>query len=103
MTLHQLHHDRANAALPWACRRVCVLEPVDRGDVRVIQRGEQLRFTLEAKLAEIADSIRIQDEGFRALVAGTRVDFEELKRKAASAWYIEAEQARDLGLVLDVI
>ncbi|MDB5694719.1 MAG: peptidase [Sphingomonas bacterium] len=62
-----------------------------------------LRYTLEAKLLEIEDSIRIQDEGFRALVHGTGVTFEELKRKAESAWYIEAEQARDLGLVLDVI
>ena len=62
-----------------------------------------LRYTLEAKLAEIADSIRIQDEGFRALVAGTQVGFDELKAKASSAWYIEAEEARDLGLVLDVI
>ena len=62
-----------------------------------------LRPTLEAKLAEIADSIRIQDEGFRALVAGSKVMFDELKEKAASAWYIEAEEARDLGLVLDVI
>ena len=62
-----------------------------------------LRPTLEAKLAEIADSIRIQDEGFRALVQGSRVSFDQLKQKAASAWYIEAEEARDLGLVLDVI
>ena len=62
-----------------------------------------LRPTLEAKLAEIADSIRIQDEGFRALVAGSRVTFDQLKRKAESAWYIEAEEARDLGLVLDII
>ena len=30
-----------------------------------------LRYSLEAKLAEIEDSIRIQDEGFRALVAGS--------------------------------
>ena len=62
-----------------------------------------LRYTLEAKLLEIEDSIRIQDAGFRALVAGTRLDFEQLKKKAESAWYIEATEARDLGLVLDVI
>lgn len=62
-----------------------------------------LRYSLEAKLAEIEDSIRIQDEGFRAFVAGSQVSFDQLKRKAASAWYIEAEEARDLGLVLDVI
>jgi ATP-dependent Clp protease, protease subunit len=59
--------------------------------------------TLEAKLAEIHDSIRIQDEGFRALVEGSRVAFDTLKAKAPSNWYIEAEEARDLGLVLDVI
>ncbi|WP_419808861.1 ATP-dependent Clp protease proteolytic subunit [Sphingomonas sp.] len=62
-----------------------------------------LRYSLEAKLAEIEDSIRIQDEGFRALVAGSQVTFDQLKQKASSAWYIEAEEARDLGLVLDVI
>ena len=62
-----------------------------------------LRYSLEAKLAEIEDSIKIQDEGFRALVAGSQVTFEQLKQKASSAWYIEAEEARDLGLVLDVI
>ena len=62
-----------------------------------------LRPTLEAKLAEIEDSIRIQDEGFRALVAGTGVTFDQLKGKAQSAWYIEATEARDLGLVLDII
>jgi len=26
-----------------------------------------------------------------------------LKKKAPSNWYIEAEEARDLGLVLDII
>ena len=62
-----------------------------------------LSFALEAKLAEITDSIRIQDEGFRALVLGSGVTFDELKKKAASAWYIEAQEAHDLGLVLDVI
>ena len=62
-----------------------------------------LRYSLEAKLAEIEDSIRIQDEGFRALVAGSQVSFDQLKQKASSAWYIEAHEARDLGLVLDVI
>ena len=62
-----------------------------------------LRYSLEAKLSEIEDSIRIQDDGFRALVAGSQVTFEQLKAKASSAWYIEAEEARDLGLVLDVI
>jgi ATP-dependent Clp protease protease subunit len=59
--------------------------------------------TLEAKLNEIRDSIRIQDEGFASIVAGSKVSLDELKAKAPSNWYIEAEEARDLGLVLDVI
>ncbi|RZM23729.1 MAG: peptidase S14 [Sphingomonas sp.] len=62
-----------------------------------------LSHTLKAKLNEIEDSIRIQDEGFRDLVAGSSVSFETLREKAPSNWYLEAEEARDLGLVLDII
>ena len=59
--------------------------------------------TLEAKLSEIRHSIMIQDEGFAAIVAGSKVSLDELKARAPSNWYIDAEEARDLGLVLDVI
>ena len=59
--------------------------------------------TLKAKLNEIEQSIVIQNEGFAEIVAGSRVTLDELKAKATSNWYIEAEEARDLGLVLDVI
>jgi ATP-dependent protease ClpP protease subunit len=62
-----------------------------------------LRYTLEAKLHEIEDSINIQEEGFRDLVKGSKVTLDDLKAKAPSNWYIEAEEARDLGLVLDII
>lgn len=62
-----------------------------------------LRYTLEAKLHEIEDSINIQEEGFRDLVKGSKVALEDLKAKAPSNWYIEAEEARDLGLILDII
>lgn len=58
---------------------------------------------LQAKLNEIEHSIEIEENGFRALVAGSKVSFEEVCRKAPSNWYIEAEEARDLGLILDVI
>jgi ATP-dependent protease ClpP protease subunit len=58
---------------------------------------------LKAKLNEIEDSIRIQDEGFADLVRGSRVALETLKEKAPQNWYIEATEARDLGLVLDII
>ena len=58
---------------------------------------------LKAKLHEIEQSCTIQDEGFEQIVRGSRVSLDELKAKAPSNWYLEAEEARDLGLVLDVI
>jgi len=58
---------------------------------------------LKAKLHEIEQSIAIEEEGFRDLVRGSRVTFEQLREKAPANWYIEAEEARELGLVLDVI
>lgn len=62
-----------------------------------------LAATLKAKLNEIEHSIAIQEEGFRDIVAGSKVEFEELRDRATVNWYIEAEEARDLNLVLDVI
>ncbi len=62
-----------------------------------------LTATLKAKLNEIEHSILIQEEGFRDIVAGSKVSFEQLRDCASTNWYIEAQEARDLGLVLDVI
>ena len=58
---------------------------------------------LKAKLNEIEHSIIIQNEGFEAIVEGSRVTIDDLKARATSNWYIEATEARELGLVLDVI
>ena len=58
---------------------------------------------LKAKLHEIEHSILIQEEGFRDIVAGSKVTLDDLRERATSNWYIEAEEARELGLVLDVI
>ena len=59
--------------------------------------------SIRAALHEVEHSILIEEEGFRDIVQDSRVDFEELREKAPSNWYIEAEEARELGLVLDVI
>lgn len=59
--------------------------------------------TLQAKLHEIEESIRIEEEGFRDIVAGSNIAFEEVCKKAPSNWYLEAEEARQHGLVLDII
>lgn len=58
---------------------------------------------LKANLHEIEESVRIEEEGFRDLVAGSKIGFDEVRERAPSNWYIEAEEARDLGLVLDLI
>jgi ATP-dependent protease ClpP protease subunit len=58
---------------------------------------------LKAKLHEIEESIRIEEEGFRDIIAGTQVPFEDVCARAPYNWYIEAEEAKSLGLVLDVI
>lgn len=83
--------------------RIMIHERLMQSTVELNGPLNTLSHTLEAKLNEIRDSIRIQDEGFADLVRGTRVSLDELKAKAPSNWYIEAEDARDLGLVLDVI
>ena len=59
--------------------------------------------SIKAALHEVEHSILIEEEGFRDIVRDSKVDFEELREKAPSNWYIEAEEARELGLVLDVI
>jgi ATP-dependent protease ClpP protease subunit len=59
--------------------------------------------SLKAALHEIEESVRIEEEGFRAIVAGSRVPFEDVQARAPANWYIEAEEARSLGLVLDII
>ncbi|MBZ6378083.1 peptidase S14 [Pacificimonas flava] len=59
--------------------------------------------TLKAKLHEIEHSILIEEEGFRGIAEQSDVDFETIREKAPENWYIEAEEARKLGLILDVI
>lgn len=58
---------------------------------------------LRAVLHEIEHSIVIEEEGFRLLIDQSEITFDEIQRRAPENWYIEAEEARDLGLVLDVI
>ena len=83
--------------------RLMIHERIMNSTVQLSGPLNTLAPVLLAKLNEIQDSIRIQDEGFAALVDGSQVSLEELKAKAPSNWYIEAEEARSLGLVLDII
>jgi ATP-dependent protease ClpP protease subunit len=59
--------------------------------------------SVQATLNEIECSIAIQNEGFQNLVLGSSVTLEEVKRRAPSNWYVEAEEARQLGLIEAVL
>ena len=59
--------------------------------------------TVEAALNEIKSSIKIQNEGFENLIVGSSVTMEEVLTRAPSNWYIEAEEAKSLGLIQNVL
>ena len=59
--------------------------------------------TVKATLHEIEASIAIQNEGFENLVRGSSVDMDELLKKAPFNWYIEAQDALNLGIVQGVL
>lgn len=59
--------------------------------------------TVKATLHEIESSIAIQNEGFENLIRESRVTMEEVLRRAPENWYIEAQEAKELGLIRDVL
>ena len=83
--------------------RIMIHERLMQSTIQLNGPLQTLSYTLKAKLHEIEDSIKIQDEGFADIVRGSHVSLDHLKEKAPSNWYIEAEEARDLGLILDII
>lgn len=54
-------------------------------------------------LTQIRQSIKIEEEGFRMIVKDSKVDFETIRERAASSWYIDAQEAKELGLIADVV
>ena len=58
---------------------------------------------VKATLNEIECSIAIQNEGFENLVCGSSVSLQEVLKKAPSNWYLEAQEAKTLGLVEAVL
>ncbi len=59
--------------------------------------------TVRATLNEIECSIAIQNEGFENLVRGSQVAIEEVLEKAPNNWYVEADEAKRLGLIEAVL
>ncbi|QZH74957.1 MAG: ATP-dependent Clp protease proteolytic subunit [Erythrobacter sp.] len=58
---------------------------------------------LKAALNEIEHSIAIEEEGFRCIIEGSRVTFKEVQRRAPDNWYVNCEEAKELGLIAGVI
>lgn len=58
---------------------------------------------LKAALNEIEQSIKIEEEGFRALIEGSDVDEGEVREKAPDNWYVDSAEALERGLVAGVI
>jgi ATP-dependent protease ClpP protease subunit len=58
---------------------------------------------VKATLNEIECSIAIQNEGFQNLVNGSKVTLEDVLQKAPSNWYVEANKAKELGLIEEVL
>jgi ATP-dependent protease ClpP protease subunit len=56
-----------------------------------------------ATLHEIEASIAIQNEGFENLIRGSKVTMDEVLLRAPGNWYIEANEAKALGLVTEVL
>jgi ATP-dependent protease ClpP protease subunit len=59
--------------------------------------------SVKAMLNELEHSIAIQNEGFENLVRGSSVTMEEVLQRAPANWYIEAQEAKALGLIAEVI
>ena len=54
-------------------------------------------------LHQIEESIRIEEEGFRSVVKGSKVKFAEVRDRAPNAWYIDCHEAEKLGLIAGVV
>lgn len=59
--------------------------------------------SVKATMHEIEASIAIQNEGFENLIRGSSVTMEQVLERAPYNWYIEAQEAQQLGLVRAVL
>jgi len=62
------------------------------------------RTVVQDVLAEIDSGQRLQQAGFAALAAGSRITVDEIEEKVMDrAWYLTADEARSIGLVAGVV
>lgn len=61
------------------------------------------RVRLMQILGEIETGIQLQQEGYAAIVEGSRVSIDEITAEAENGWYVRAEEALARGLVAGII
>jgi hypothetical protein len=81
--------------MPHRAGRVCAPPFGDRARIRVA--------VVKAPLNKIECSITIQNEGFENLVCPVRPSRRPGAGKAPANWYLEAQEAKSLGLVEAVL
>ena len=59
--------------------------------------------TVKATLHEIEASIAIQNEGFENIVRGSTVTMDQVLQRAPYNWYLEAQEAMNLGLISGIL
>jgi ATP-dependent protease ClpP protease subunit len=74
-----------------------------RRDVHLEGPLGSCRRVLEEMIADIDNGLRIEDEGFAELVAGSGVTLDDVRRSAYGGWYLSARQALDIGLVAGLV
>jgi len=58
---------------------------------------------VESLRAQILTALELENEGFRRLIRGCDISFEEICEKTASNWYLTAEEALRRGLVAGIV
>lgn len=61
------------------------------------------RRVLEEMIADIDNGLRVEEADFQALIAGSRVDLDQVRRLAYGGWYLSSSQALEAGLVEGLI
>jgi hypothetical protein len=58
---------------------------------------------MEAMIHQLETGVALEEDNFRRLIEGSDVSMDELLEKALYNWYVPAIEARERGLVADVI
>jgi ATP-dependent protease ClpP protease subunit len=64
-------------------------------------RGARLQ--VAQLLSEIENGLRVEQEGFAALIAGSDLGMDELLDRAATNWYVPAAEALERGLIAGIV